>query len=161
MTGFSWMIEDQLAGMARPGRAQPLAADLAFLEERGIGLLVSLTETPPNPESVAAHGIELLHLPVRDFTAPSLAQLRTFLRKAQQVIDRGRAVCVHCGAGKGRTGSFLAAYLIGQGMPAARAIAAVRERRPGSVETSEQEQALVALADALTRESGSAPTRDE
>ena len=149
MTAFSWVIDNRLAGMPRPGRSGALAIDLAFLAERGIELLVSVTETPPNPEVIAEHGIDLLHLPVRDFTAPTIAQLRTFLSRATPVIEQGGAVVVHCGAGKGRTGTFLAAYLIGQGRTPARAIARIRELRPGSIETPEQEQVLVDLARTL------------
>ena len=51
-------------------------------------------------------------------------------------------VAVHCAAGKGRTGTVLAAYLVTQGMTAGEAIRKVRELRPGSVETYEQEQMI-------------------
>lgn len=156
MTGFSWVIDQELAGMPRPGRTGDLEADFSFLERSGIELLVSLTETPPSPEVAADHGIELVHLPVRDFTAPTIAQLRSFLRRAPHVIARGGAVGVHCGAGKGRTGTFLAAYLIGQGTTPARAMARIRELRPGSIETPEQERVLVEFADALNRFEGPA-----
>ena len=53
-----------------------------------------------------------------------------------------RAVGVHCGAGMGRTGTFLAAYLVSQGMTAHDAIAEVRRLRPGSIETPAQERAV-------------------
>lgn len=48
-------------------------------------------------------------------------------------------IAVHCMAGLGRTGTILACYLVGQGMPAEKAILSIREWRPGSVETLEQE----------------------
>lgn len=146
MHGFSWIIDSFLAAMPLPGRARPLADDLAFLRSRAIALLVSLTEQPPDPTAVAAAGIEQLHLPVPDFTAPTLAQLDAFLAACARARDEHRAIGVHCTAGLGRTGTFAAAYLVSSGMSAADAIAEVRRLRPGSVETAAQEARLAELA---------------
>jgi atypical dual specificity phosphatase len=142
MEGFSWVIEDELAGMPRPGRHRSLAHDLEFIAGQGIDLLVSLTEEPPDPDEVAAHGMRHLHLPVVDFTPPSQAQLGEFVAAANETIGSGGQVGVHCAAGKGRTGTFLAAFLVSRGMKPAEAIAEVRRLRPGSVETAEQEKAV-------------------
>ncbi len=140
--GFSWVVDNKLAGMARPGGRQPAADDFAFIGEQGIELLFSLTEDEIAVELAAEHGVDVVHLPVKDFTAPTLAQLEEFVAKASAAIGEERAVGVHCGAGKGRTGTFLAAYFVAQGMTAAEAIARVRYLRPGSVETSAQEQVI-------------------
>jgi protein tyrosine phosphatase len=51
-------------------------------------------------------------------------------------------VAVHCGAGLGRSGTPIAAYLVSQGAAPDDAIALVRARRPGSIETAEQEVAV-------------------
>src|SRR5262245_5496046 len=104
MTGFSFVVEGELAGMPRPGTRQALAADMDYLAEQGIELLVSLTEVGTDPVEAYRHHITVLHLPVRDFTAPSLQQLADFTRAAHAAIDQGKAVGVHCGAGLGRTG---------------------------------------------------------
>ena len=56
---------------------------------------------------------------------------------------------VHCGAGMGRTGTMLACYLVGQGYAAQDALAEVRQRRPGSVETLEQEAVIHEYANHL------------
>jgi atypical dual specificity phosphatase len=140
--GFSWVVDNKLAGMARPGSRQPAAEDFAFIGEQGIEVLFSLTEEMPALELAGEHGVEVVHLPVKDFTAPTLAQLEEFVAKASVAIGEERAVGVHCGAGKGRTGTFLAAYFVAQGMTAAEAIARIRYLRPGSVETAAQEQII-------------------
>jgi atypical dual specificity phosphatase len=55
-------------------------------------------------------------------------------------------VAVHCTAGKGRTGTVLAAYLVTTGLSAHAAIDRVRHLRPGSVETPDQEEAVEEFA---------------
>lgn len=149
LSGFSWVRPGELAGMPKPGGRQDLEADLAFLEREGIEVLFSLTETPTSSDAAAAHGIELIHVPVRDFTAPTQRQLLSFLTRAEAAIDAGQSVGVHCLGGHGRTGTFLAAWFIHEGMSADEALAEIRRLRPGSVETTTQEQALHELADFL------------
>jgi atypical dual specificity phosphatase len=142
MKGFSWVVEGSLAGMPRPGALRPIDEDVAFLAASGIALLVSLTETPTDRTALAAHGIELLHIPVLDFTAPTQDQLREYAVTVRSWLADGQAVAVHCGAGKGRTGTFLAAYFVTEGMTADAAIRHVRALRPGSIETAAQEAAV-------------------
>ena len=66
------------------------------------------------------------------------------------VIERANrqkmGVAVHCTAGLGRTGTILAAFLVSQGLSAERALERIRKLRPGSVETSEQVQAIEEFA---------------
>ena len=151
MAGFSWVDDGRLAGLPRPGARRDLAEDLQFLRGQDIEVLVSLTVVSTSPESAAAAGIEVVHIPVVDFTAPSQDQIHAFIAKADAAMADGRAVGVHCGAGLGRTGTMLAAWFVSQGLSASEALATIRELRPGSVETEEQEQAIAQYHESLTR----------
>ncbi len=61
-------------------------------------------------------------------------------------LAHGEAVAVHCGAGLGRTGTLIAAWLTTQGRTADEAIAEVRARRPGSIESEAQSAAVRTFA---------------
>lgn len=139
---FSWVIENQLAGMPRPGTDSDIEHDVAFLERKQIDLLVSLTDDVPGASLLADHGIEAIHIPVRDFQPPTLQQILRFVDATSSTLANGGRVGVHCTAGMGRTGTMLATYLVALGSTAEEAIARVRELRPGSIETTEQEEAI-------------------
>lgn len=129
--------------MARPDpRSQAI---WQWLADQNIGLVVSLTHATADAGTLASVGLELLHLPIPDFTPPSDAIIDEFLRQARFYRHEGKGIVVHCGAGMGRTGTMLACYLVDKGFPAEEAVAIVRQARPGSIETPEQEQAVFDL----------------
>lgn len=133
---FGWLERSMIAGCGRPESEDELKA----LKEQGIGAIVSLTGTPLNPEIVSQLGFEYLHSHISG--APTIEQLDQILSFVEQKNTLSKPVLVHCGEGKGRTGTVLAAYLIYHGLGADEAIRTVRDKRPGSIQTLEQEQAL-------------------
>jgi atypical dual specificity phosphatase len=139
MQGFSWIVEGELAAMPVPGRTRPLAEDEDFLESQEIRTVVSLTENPPLFDD---ESIRQVRIPVADFTAPTLQQMIEFVDVVSDSTAHGDPVAVHCTAGLGRSGTMAAVYLVANGATADEAIARVRELRPGSIETEEQENAV-------------------
>lgn len=140
MIGFSWVIDEQLAGMPRPS-----SADLAFLEKQNIHRLISLTPTPLDSAALAKHKIVTAHIPVQDYHAPTLDQFIEIVTTISDWRAEGQPVGIHCTAGLGRTGTAIAGYFVWQGMTAKQAIDEIRKIRPGSIETAEQEQSLYAF----------------
>lgn len=137
---FSWLIEDEIAGMAKPASS---VYDFEFLKEKGFGAIVSLTEFPLSEVLIEEFGFSVKHIPVRDFEAPTLEQIEDFVAFAEKVRSEGKKLVVHCDAGIGRTGTILACYLVSKGYRAADAIEEVRTKRPGSLETIEQEEVVL------------------
>ncbi len=143
LKNFSWVEEQRLAGVAKPGAYATLDDDLTALYALGIRRIVSLTEDPVAPDRLAAHGIEALHIPIEDFTAPSQAQMLNYAAYVARAVDQGAPLATHCHAGQGRTGTMLAAWLVSTGRTGQDAIDTIRALRPGSIETEAQEQAVL------------------
>jgi len=162
---FYWLVENGIAGCSRPGAEErargwnpfsrgpsggelleALDRDLGWLRGRDIGAVLSLTETPLVEEVIARHGLDVLHLPVPDMTAPLPEQFQRALTFIDWQRALGRAVAVHCLVGQGRTATILAAYLIRGGTEPGDAIDRLRAICPGAIGSPEQERALHAFA---------------
>lgn len=146
---FSWVVDGQLAGMAHPGTGKVAHGSYDYLAAHEVTLMISLTESAPKAEGLEERGISQVHLPVIDFTAPSLDQLDHFVTATSSELTQGGRVVVHCGAGQGRTGTFLAAWFVALGATSDEAIDHVRSLRPGSIETPAQLEIVRAYAETL------------
>ena len=138
-TNFSWVIEGKLAGCGLPVTED----EFAWLTDQGIKSVVTIREIALPSDWFDGSDIDYLHLQVEDFGAPNMEELVQAVDFIEQQISGGRPVMVHCAAGKGRTGTVLAAYLVKkQGLTAEQAIEKVRSMRPGSVQSVSQETAV-------------------
>ncbi|NXB66863.1 DUS23 phosphatase, partial [Struthidea cinerea] len=81
---------------------------------------------------------------------PTPEQIQSFLQIVEEANGRGEAVAVHCMLGYGRTGTLLACYLCKERhLAGGDAIREIRRLRPGSIETPEQEQAVIRFCQCL------------
>ena len=133
LPNFGWLFENKLAAMAYPQSEDAFT----LLYRIGVRAVLNLSEAPYDvPNSL---GLLTKHIPIADFTAPTLQQAKEAVTVISTCLDRNMPVAVHCLAGLGRTGTILACYLVGMEMPANNAIISIREWRPGSIEVPEQE----------------------
>jgi atypical dual specificity phosphatase len=162
LRNFSYIVDGKLAGSAHPGFGFSSAEALvAALRAAGVGAVVSLDEAGLSAPVLRDSGIEHLHLPVPDFHPPSLGQIAQFVAFVDANAQAGRATLAHCHAGIGRTGTMLAGYLVAHGADPREAIAQVRTKRPGSIETYAQEDALFAFYRSLESASAEGPGGSE
>ncbi len=130
-------------------RNDPRGSCFLGYQEAGVTVIVLLV---PDQDCLVGTGRDLrsfyrqenmkvIHLPIEDFGAPALPDLRQAVETAIQHLEEGHHLAVHCYAGIGRTGLFLACLarrLLN--LEAPEAIEWVRRYVPGAVERPAQVQ---------------------
>ncbi len=104
------------------------------------------------PEEIIQYGFADCYQPVPDFMAPSMLQIDRVISFIQRSIAQHKPVDVSCYEGRGRTGTVLACYLVSKGATPEDAIRETRAKRRGSIETKEQEDAIVQYSQKVKKE---------
>ncbi len=121
--------------------------DVDWLRKKGVKAILSLTEMSAPSSWIEASGIEYRNVPIRNHVAPTPAQLEECVDYIERNVQQGNKTLVHCAAGKGRTGTVIAAYVCKRNNISAEiAIEQIRVKRSGSVERnpkSGQEDAVI------------------
>ncbi len=153
-TNFSWVIEKKLAGSGMPVNLP----QLLWVAKNGIRSIITVRESPLPTSWLTntSQKLEYMHLKVDDFGAPPLESLESTVRYIDQRINEEKPVLVHCAAGKGRTGTILAAYIMKQdpNLSSLEAITKIRVLRPGSIQSEEQISALQSFEKHLKKTTG-------
>lgn len=100
-------------------------------------------------ESLSAHGIELVHSPVKDFGVPTIKQASELTKMILSDVRQGNNILIHCMGGLGRTGTTAACVLVRTGISPDEAITKVRTVRPGTLETNAQVKFVHDFAESL------------
>ena len=138
---FIWLLDHKLAGHEGPSGEE----DLMWLRRQSVLALVRLIErekTEVDTNQIRKLGMWDYHEPIPDFAVPKPEQIERIIRFIDASISAGRPVGVSYKFGLGRTGIIRACYLVRHGLDANVAIDEVRKKRPGSIETKEQENVV-------------------
>jgi len=143
---FSMPLPYRLAAMSTPRNEE----DIDMLQRIGITKVLTLTEEEPlNPTWFRFKRIAHLFVPTPNYKPPTIEEMDYIY---QLFTDDSEGFwLVHCGGGRGRAGTVLACLLAMHGsedgtpqMEKNQAIDNIRRMRPGSIETSHQEDFVAA-----------------
>lgn len=139
MMQLDWLIEGHLAGTLRPVTTVEPGADLRWLHDRGIRLLVNLTLVPPRSRE-CPEDLEIVHFPLEDRAVPAAASVEVLCSEILDAIIAGKPVAVCGAAGVSRTATILACCLVAWRGGAADALEAVGRLGAAYTPTQAQEQ---------------------
>lgn len=145
-TNFSWVIENKLAGSGTPMTLE----QYRWLIKNNIRSIVTVREFPLpekwlfDSEKDTSIKKDYRFEYVKDYGVPTLEKLDSIVDYIDyKIMKENKPLLVHCAAGKGRTGTILAAYLLKQrNISSYDAIKKIRIIRPGSIQSKIQEETI-------------------
>lgn len=91
----------------------PFASDAQPLHAAGVRAVVNTCEEYAGPIAQYQRlGIDQFHMPTTDFTHPRLHDVVQAVEFIQQHVQRGESVYIHCKAGRARSATVAACWLI-------------------------------------------------
>ena len=94
-------------------------------------------------KELSVKNIQWMRFEIENFGVPKFSQyalLNQNINTVSNDIINGKNILIHCMAGLGRTGMIAALILIKLGIDINQSIKLIRNIRPGSIETEEQEK---------------------
>jgi hypothetical protein len=104
-----------------------------------------------------ARGLNWHHMPITDVQPPDARFEAEWAEQGGSLLEAlrsGSRVLVHCRGGLGRAGTVAARMLVELGCSGKDAVDLVRRRRPGAIETDEQEDYVLSLGGDIGRQDG-------
>lgn len=135
--------------------ALPFKSDVPQLRAAGIRGVVNTCEEYAGPVAeYQAAGIEQLRIPTTDFQPPELADVQQAVEFIAQYAARGESVYVHCKAGRARSATVVACWLMTKyQVTPAEAQRWMLEKRPHVNPRIDQRAVVRQFYDALSRSS--------
>ena len=122
---------DWITDLLAVGGSFPLERAELLAHQHQIAAVIDLRgEAVPDAIVMRGHGISLLHLPTTDMCAVDTPDLEHGIRFANEFLDAGRRVLIHCEYGIGRSATLALCLLVHRGMNPLDALALMKQQRP-------------------------------
>ena len=135
---MNWILDNVGLGSWRD------AADQELLNRESVGCILNVRHDEGDPAKreanareenyCAAHSVGYHYLPIKDFKEATNDQFVEGVAFIERCVAARKRVLVHCGEGRGRSPSVVAAYLVFKGYGVDDALHLIKSKRDGCFE---------------------------